>query len=80
MLTKEDFEECDIPNLILNLCSCNEDIERFDFFKKYYRWCKEIVISRWQENWIDKEVFFENLQKNRYNDILLLCSDELFII
>ena len=79
MLTKTDFEECNIPNLILNLCSYYEDIERLDFLKKYYRWNKEILISRWQKEWVEKEVFSENLHKKCYN-ILLIPSDKLFVI
>ena len=81
MLTKERFQEVDTPNLVLNLCSYREDIEKYDFLQTYYRWCKEILISRWQKEWIDKEVFFENVEKERYNDsILLLCDTELFYI
>ena len=81
MLTKERFQEADTPNLVLNLCSYREDIEKYDFLQTYYQWCKEILISRWQKEWIDKEVFFENVEKERYNDsILLLCDTELFYI
>ena len=80
MLTKERFQEVDTPNLVLNLCSYRDDIEKYDFLQTYYQWCKEILISRWQKEWIDQEVFFENVEKERYNDILLLCSTELFHI
>ena len=33
MLTKERFQEVDTPNLVLNLCSYREDIEKYDFLQ-----------------------------------------------
>ena len=67
MLTQADFAELETPALISNLCCYYDELEKFDFLKKYYQWNKELLISRWQDDWIEKEKFFELLHRGVYN-------------
>ena len=79
MLKKERFAELETPALISNLCCYYDELERYDFLKTYYRWNKELLIERWQENWVEKEKFFELLHRGVYN-IHLIPSCKFFVI
>ena len=79
MLTKRDFEEIEIEDLILNLASYLENIKKYDenhFIKKYFQWNKEILLSRWEDDWVESDVFFKEILIKKQENLRKNCSSE----
>ena len=52
-LSKENFELLDIPNLLINICSYNDEehllnVGNCEICKQYKKWCIEAARSKWQ--------------------------------
>ena len=68
-LSKQNFEHLDIPNLLINIWSYNDDSHRnCSVCKQHGRWCIEVAKKKkkkWFPSFIDFDFVIQNLKRQK---------------
>ena len=60
--SKRDFQELDLPNLLLNIWRyADAGVKKCNICKQYEVWCVEATQEKWKPQYLDFEYVIKNL-------------------
>ena len=71
-----DFKFLDLPELLINIWSYNDEGHKnCSFCKEYEKWCIIIAKSLWQDNYPNFDFVIENVKKHKLFNLGSISSE-----
>ena len=82
-LTRENFADLSLPELLHNICSYGENIIKGNcasFFNDYIDYCIKFAERQWNETFLSFNFVIQSLLHHKHFDFSNICCDDLHII